>query len=93
LDNPTARKVFRLFGPRVLGAGVVQLNFWINTWLASKMADGSIAGLQCGFSLMLMAQAAIAQSVTIAAMPTFSAHSRSAGWTKCALRWPPVFEA
>jgi putative peptidoglycan lipid II flippase len=37
------------------------------------MPSGSVAGLQYGFSLMLMAQAAIAQSVAIAAMPTFSA--------------------
>ena len=73
LDNPSVRETFRLMGPRVLGAAVVQLNFWVNTWLASQMADGSIAGLQYGFSLMLMAQAAIAQSVAIAAMPTFSA--------------------
>jgi putative peptidoglycan lipid II flippase len=58
--------------PRVLGIGVVQLNFWVNTWLASQMQTGSVAGLQYGFSLMLMAQAAIAQSVAIAAMPTFS---------------------
>ena len=73
LDNPSVREVFRLMGPRVLGVGVVQLNFWVNTWLASQMAPGSVAGLQYGFSLMLMAQAAIAQSVAIAAMPTFSA--------------------
>jgi putative peptidoglycan lipid II flippase len=73
LDNPNVQEVFRLMGPRVLGAAVVQLNFWVNTWLASQMVDGSIAGLQYGFSLMLMAQAAIAQSVAIAAMPTFSA--------------------
>ena len=51
----------------------MQLNFWVNTWLASLMQSGSVAGLQYGFSLMLMAQAAIAQSVAIAAMPTFSA--------------------
>ena len=73
LDNPSVREVFRLMGPRVLGAAVVQLNFWVNTWLASQMQPGSVAGLQYGFSLMLMAQAAIAQSVAIAAMPTFSA--------------------
>jgi putative peptidoglycan lipid II flippase len=59
--------------PRIAGIGVVQLNFWVNTWLASLMQEGSVAGLQYGFSLMLMAQAAIAQSVAIAAMPTFSA--------------------
>ena len=73
LEDAVVREVFRLMGPRVLGVAVVQLNFWVNTWLASQMAPGSVAGLQYGFSLMLMAQAAIAQSVAIAAMPTFSA--------------------
>ncbi len=72
LDDPPVQEVFRMMGPRVLGAAVVQLNFWVNTWLASQMTPGSVAGLQYGFSLMLMAQAAIAQSVAIAAMPTFS---------------------
>ena len=67
------RQVFLLMGPRLLGVAVVQLNFWVNTWLASQMAAGSVSGLYYGFSLMLMAQAAIAQSVAIAAMPTFSA--------------------
>jgi putative peptidoglycan lipid II flippase len=37
------------------------------------MAEGSIISLSYGFMLMLMAQAAIAQSVAIAALPTFSA--------------------
>lgn len=73
LSDGHVREVFRLMGPRVLGAAVVQLNFWVNTWLASQMQPGSVAGLQYGFSLMLMAQAAIAQSVAIAALPTFSA--------------------
>ncbi|MCQ3938698.1 MAG: murein biosynthesis integral membrane protein MurJ [Chloroflexi bacterium] len=67
------RQVLLLMGPRLLGVAVVQLNFWVNTWLASQMAAGSVTGLYYGFSLMLMAQAAIAQSVAIAAMPTFSA--------------------
>jgi putative peptidoglycan lipid II flippase len=55
-----------------LGVAVVQLNFWVNNILASSMEGGSAASLTYGFSLMLMAQAAIAQSVAIAAMPTFS---------------------
>ncbi|HQU35145.1 MAG TPA: lipid II flippase MurJ, partial [Anaerolineales bacterium] len=59
--------------PRLLGVAVVQLNFWVNTNLASTMEEGSVASLTYAFSLMLMAQAAIAQSVAIAAMPTFSA--------------------
>jgi putative peptidoglycan lipid II flippase len=59
--------------PRLLGVAVVQLNFWVNINLASRMQEGSVASLNYAFSLMLMAQAAIAQSVAIAAMPTFSA--------------------
>ncbi len=73
LHDPFVREVITLMGPRILGIGVVQLNFWVNTWLASQMISGSVAAIQYGFSLMLMSEAAIAQSVAIAAMPTFSA--------------------
>jgi putative peptidoglycan lipid II flippase len=73
LENPDVRNVVFLMGPRLLGVAVVQLNFWINTRLASQMEEGSVASLSFAFSLMIMAQAAIAQSVAIAAMPTFSA--------------------
>ena len=66
-------EVLRLMGPRLLGVAVVQLNFWVNTWLASRMAAGSVVGIEYGFALMLMAQIAIAQSIATAAMPTFSA--------------------
>lgn len=71
--NAEVRKVIQLMGPRVFGAAVVQLNFWVNNNLASRMVEGSIISLTYGFMLMLMAQAAIAQSVAIAALPTFSA--------------------
>ena len=73
LNNPDVRQVFLLMGPRLLGVAVVQLNFWVNTNLASRMDAGSVASLTYGFSLMIMAQAAIAQSIAIAALPTFSA--------------------
>lgn len=73
LTNTDVRKVVRLMGPRVFGAAVVQLNFWVNVNLASRMAEGSIISLSYGFMLMLMAQAVIAQSAAIAALPTFSA--------------------
>ena len=73
IRDPYVRQVLLLMLPRLLGVAVVQLNFWVNTNLASNMEEGSVTGLYYGFSLMLMAQAAIAQSVAIAAMPTFSA--------------------
>ncbi len=73
LANPDVRKVIQLMGPRVFGTAVVQLNFWVNNNLASRMVEGSIISITYGFALMLMAQAAIAQSAAIAALPTFSA--------------------
>ncbi len=73
LHDSNVRQVLLLMGPRVFGAAIVQLNFWVNNNLASNMAKGSIQSIGYGFTLMVMAQAAIAQSVAIAAMPTFSA--------------------
>jgi putative peptidoglycan lipid II flippase len=73
LEMPDVREVIRLMGPRLLGVAVVQLNFWINTRLASQFAEGSVTGIVLGFTLMLMPQAAIAQSIAIAALPSFSA--------------------
>lgn len=70
--DPAVGEVIRLVGPRLLGVAVVQLNFWVNTWLASKMVEGSVSGVSYGFALMLMAQAAIAQSIATAAMPTLA---------------------
>ncbi|RLD06256.1 MAG: hypothetical protein DRI32_02875, partial [Chloroflexi bacterium] len=73
IKDENTHEVIRLMLPRLLGVAVVQLNFWVNTWLASRMAAGSVVGIEYGFALMLMAQIAIAQSIATAAMPTFSA--------------------
>ncbi len=74
LDMPEVREVIRLFAPRLIGVAVVQLNFWVNTRLASQQPEGSVTGLVLAFALMLMPQAAIAQSVAIVALPTLSTH-------------------
>ncbi|MEZ0396237.1 MAG: murein biosynthesis integral membrane protein MurJ [Anaerolineales bacterium] len=71
--NPNVGEVFRLMGPRLLGVAVVQLNFWVNTWLGSRW-QGAVTGLSIGFTMFVMAQAVIAQSIATAAMPTFAAH-------------------
>jgi putative peptidoglycan lipid II flippase len=72
LKSRDVREVARLMGPRLLGVAVVQLNFWINVRLASMQPDGSVTAIQMAFTLMLMPQAAIAQSIATAALPTFS---------------------
>lgn len=72
LNLPIVRQVGRLMGPRLLGVAVVQLNFLLNTYLASQQFEGSLTGISLAFPLMLMPQVAIAQSIAIAALPTFS---------------------
>jgi len=73
LKMAPVREVVRLMGPRLLGVAVVQLNFWVNIRLASEMQEGSVTGVTFAFILMLMPQAAIAQSIATAAMPTLAA--------------------
>jgi len=73
LKFPAVGEVARLMAPRLLGVAAVQLNFWLNTLLASSHGAGAITGINLALPLMLMPEAAIAQSVAIAALPTFSA--------------------
>ncbi len=73
LGDAQVREVIRLMGPRLFGVAVVQLNFWVNTRLATQMSTGSVVGVDYGFALMLMAQVAIAQSIATAMMPTLAA--------------------
>ena len=73
LEMPEVREVGRLMAPRLLGVAVVQLNFLINTLLASFQPAGSITAISLAFPLMIMPEAALAQSIAIAALPTFAA--------------------
>ena len=59
-------------GPRVLGLAAVQINFWVNTLLASSLATGSLAALNYAWLLMLLPQGIVAQGVATAAFPTFA---------------------
>jgi putative peptidoglycan lipid II flippase len=71
--DPGVREVGRLMVPRAFGQGAVELNYLVNVILASGMAAGSLAALNYGRIMMLLPEGVIAQSVAIAAFPTFSA--------------------
>jgi putative peptidoglycan lipid II flippase len=73
LHNPDVREVGRLMAPRVLGLAAVQLQFWINTVLASTLVAGSLSSLNYAWLLMLLPQGIVAQAVATAAFPTFAA--------------------
>jgi putative peptidoglycan lipid II flippase len=58
--------------PRLIGVAVVQINFLVNTIIASTQPEGSLAAINFALALMIMPQAVIAQATAIAALPTFS---------------------
>lgn len=72
LRNRGVHEVGRLMLPRVLGLTAVQINFLVNTFLASGLTPGSLAALNYAWLLMLLPQGVFAQAVATAAFPTFS---------------------
>lgn len=72
LRVPGVQEVLLLMGPRVLGLGVVQVNFWVNTALASGMMKGSITALSWAFTLMFTVIGVLGQSVGTVVFPTLS---------------------
>jgi len=72
-DDGSVREVARLMGPRVLGLLFVQLNFLVNTTLASGLAIGSLSALNYAWLLMLLPQGVFAQAIATVAFPTFAA--------------------
>lgn len=72
LQYPAVREVGRLMAPRLLGVAVVQLNFLVNTILASAQPVGSLTAITIAWAVMTMPQVVIAQAIAIAALPTFS---------------------
>ncbi|HHH41819.1 MAG TPA: murein biosynthesis integral membrane protein MurJ [Chloroflexi bacterium] len=72
LHDPGVREVLRLMAPRVLGLAAVQLNFVVNTNIASRLGEGAVSALNYAWLLMLLPQGVFAQAVATAAFPTFA---------------------
>jgi putative peptidoglycan lipid II flippase len=72
LRDPGVRQVLRLMAPRILGLAVVQINFLVETILGSRLGTGAVSALNYAWIVMLLPQGVVAQSVSIAAFPTFA---------------------
>ena len=68
-------QILRMMGPRVLGLGAVQVNFIVNTRIASQMPTGAVSALDTAFAIMILPLAAIAQSIGTALFPQISKHA------------------
>lgn len=72
-QTPGLREVLALMGPRVLGLGVVQINFIVNVAFSSGMAEGSLVALNTAWFLMFFALGVIGQGVGSAVFPSLTA--------------------
>ncbi|GIK29155.1 MAG: murein biosynthesis integral membrane protein MurJ [Chloroflexi bacterium] len=64
--------VLRLMLPRVLGLAVTQINFLVNVFFATRMAEGSNSAMNVAWFMMFFALGVIAQSAGTAVFPTLS---------------------
>jgi putative peptidoglycan lipid II flippase len=68
------RKVLRLLGPSVLGVAAVQINVFVDNWFASFFGDGAVTWLNCAFRLMQFPIGMFGVAISVATLPTVSAH-------------------
>ena len=75
LPSADVREVVRLMLPRTLGIAAVQINFLVNTILASALPIGAIAALAYAWRVMLLPVGVVGQSLATAVFPTFAAQT------------------
>jgi putative peptidoglycan lipid II flippase len=78
LQSPGVKQIIVLMLPRTLGIAAVQINFLVNTILASTLPAGRIAALGYAWRMMLLPVGVVGQSVGTAVFPTLSAQSARA---------------
>ena len=73
LNNPDVREVALLMGPRLIGVATVQMNLLLNTIIANRLPDGSLAAINFAFPIMTVPLVIIGSGIGFATLPTFSA--------------------
>ena len=73
--DPGLREILVLMGPGTLGLAAVQINVFVNTWLATGQGTGAVSWLNYAFRLMYMPIGIFGLSIATAALPALSQHA------------------
>ena len=73
--DPELREVLRLMVPGTLGLAAVQINVFVNTYLATTQQEGSVSWLSYAFRLMYLPIGLFGVSIATAALPDISRHA------------------
>jgi putative peptidoglycan lipid II flippase len=75
LHDEGLRQIGRLMGPGVAGLAAVQVNLFVNSWLATSLGTGAVSWLDYAFRLMYMPIGLFGISIATAALPRISRHA------------------
>lgn len=75
LDDPSLREIGRLMVPGLAGLAAVQINLFVNSWLATDLGTGAVSWLDYAFRLMYMPIGLFGISIATAALPGISDHA------------------
>lgn len=75
--DPWLREIGRLLIPGIVGLAAVQINLFVNSWLATGLGTGAVSWLDYAFRLMYMPIGLFGISIATAALPGISGHAAS----------------
>ena len=75
LHDPWLRDIGRLIVPGVAGLAAVQINIFVNSWLASGLGTGAVSWLDYAFRLMYLPIGLFGISIATASLPGISAYA------------------
>lgn len=80
LRDPELLEILRLMGPGTLGLAAVQINVFVNTYLATTQEQGAVSWLGYAFRLMYLPIGLFGVSIATAALPDIARHANSADY-------------
>jgi putative peptidoglycan lipid II flippase len=77
MSNPWLREIRQLMVPGIVGLAAVQINLFINSWLAASLGTGAVSWLDYAFRLMYMPIGLFGISIATASLPGISGYAAS----------------
>jgi putative peptidoglycan lipid II flippase len=75
MSDPWLHEIGRLMVPGIAGLAAVQINLFVNSWLAASLGTGAVSWLDYAFRLMYMPIGLFGISIATASLPRISGHA------------------
>ena len=75
LTDPWLKEIGRLMLPGIAGLAAVQINLFVNSWIATGLGTGAVSWLDYAFRLMYMPIGLFGISIATAALPGISTYA------------------